>query len=280
MLGSAGSLDNPIRALQQRRRDRPAERPGGLQVDGQLELGRLLDGQIAGLGALQNLVDVGSGATKQICKVRSIGHEAALSNAFTPWVDRRQSVSGRQVYEAPSFIDEHAAGWHRQRTGRCFGNFGEAPAEFPAPAPLTDCNRAHSTSTRAAASASFSTALPVRSPRPPGCQRAATRPTPGTACVSCSRHLPTSSGANEDNPVTLPPGRARLLTSPLVTGSPGPAKTMGRVWVACLAAWAAGVPPTTMTSLLRATSSPARAGSRSSFPAASRYSMTTLRPST
>jgi hypothetical protein len=46
--------------------------------------------------------------------------------------------------------------------------------------------------------------------------------------LSCSRHLPTSSGMRADNPVTLPPGRARLVTSPLVTGSAATAKTMGR----------------------------------------------------
>src|SRR5216683_2432137 len=76
----------------------------------------------------------------------------------------------------------------------------------------------------------------VRSPWPPGCQRTATRLTPGTACLSRSRPLPTSSGPRPVNPVTLPPGRARLVTSPLVTGSPAAAKTMGTVLVACLAA--------------------------------------------
>src|SRR5712691_229950 len=47
----------------------------------------------------------------------------------------------------------------------------------------------------------------VRSPWPPGCQRTATRLTPGMACLSCSRVLPTSSGSGRDNPVTLPSGR-------------------------------------------------------------------------
>ena len=36
--------------------------------------------------------------------------------------------------------------------------------------------------------------------------------------------------------MTLPPGRARLVTSPLETGSETEKKTMGRVLVACLAA--------------------------------------------
>ena len=58
-------------------------------------------------------------------------------------------------------------------------------------------------------------AFSVCSPRPPGCQRIATRLTPGTACVSSCRHLLTSSGAKMDNPVTLPPGRARPVTTPV-----------------------------------------------------------------
>jgi hypothetical protein len=62
--------------------------------------------------------------------------------------------------------------------------------------------------------------------------------------------------------VTLPPGRARLGTSPLVTGSDTPAKTTGMALVARCAARAWGVPEVTMTSTLSATSSAARAGIR------------------
>src|SRR6266478_2659044 len=59
-------IDHLIRPLQERRRDRQAEGLGGLRVDDQLELGRLLYGQVAGLGALENLVHVDGGAPKQI----------------------------------------------------------------------------------------------------------------------------------------------------------------------------------------------------------------------
>ena len=45
-------------------------------------------------------------------------------------------------------------------------------------------------------------------------------------------------------PVTLPPGRLRLATSPTRTGSPPVTKTIGTVVVAALAASAAGVLPT------------------------------------
>ena len=74
------------------------------------------------------------------------------------------------------------------------------------------------------------------------------------------------------NPVTFPPGLTRLLTSPAFTGSPAMAITMGTVWVARLAASAATLLSVTMTSTLRRTSSPARAGSLSAPPAASRCS--------
>jgi hypothetical protein len=47
-----------VRALKDRRRDGETERLGDLEVDHQLELGRLLDGQIGRLGAFEDLVDV------------------------------------------------------------------------------------------------------------------------------------------------------------------------------------------------------------------------------
>ena len=62
MVGALGLLlDHLIRPLQKRRRDRQAEGLGGLEVDDQLELRRLLDGQLGGLGALENLVHEGCG---------------------------------------------------------------------------------------------------------------------------------------------------------------------------------------------------------------------------
>ena len=60
-----------------------------------------------------------------------------------------------------------------------------------------------------------------------------------TSCSSSSRF-----GSNvvvkKLTPVTLPPGRLRLATSPLWTGSPPIAKTIGMSAVAAFAARAAG----------------------------------------
>jgi hypothetical protein len=48
-------------------------------------------------------------------------------------------------------------------------------------------------------------------------------------------------------PVTLPPGRAKLATSPLPNGSPAATITIGIVAVARLAASGASVPKVTVT---------------------------------
>ena len=50
----AGSLDHLVGAEEERLRDGEAKRLGGLEVDQQLELRRLLDRQVGGLRTLQN----------------------------------------------------------------------------------------------------------------------------------------------------------------------------------------------------------------------------------
>jgi len=77
----------------------------------------------------------------------------------------------------------------------------------------------------------------------------------------------------------LPPGRARLVTSPEATGSAPPVKTIGIVLVACRAASSAPG-AATMTSTFRSTSSAARSGRSSRFQAADRYSIMMVRPTT
>src|SRR5436305_2270114 len=64
-------------------------------------------------------------------------------------------------------------------------------------------------------------------------------------------------------PVRLPPGRARLATSPSATGSPPCLQTIGIVEVALFAATAEGGVLAMIKSTLRPTRSAANAGSRS-----------------
>src|SRR6476661_8258013 len=71
----APSLDDLIRPLQERRRDRQAEGLGGLEVDDQLELGRLLYREVSRLRALEDLVDVQGNLPEHVIKIRAVGHE-------------------------------------------------------------------------------------------------------------------------------------------------------------------------------------------------------------
>src|SRR3954465_2338534 len=66
-----------VRAQQHRARYRDAERTGSLHVDRELELRRQPDRQIAGLRALENLVDVPGRAPEQIRDVGAIAQQAA-----------------------------------------------------------------------------------------------------------------------------------------------------------------------------------------------------------
>jgi hypothetical protein len=82
-------LDHLIRPPEERRRDRQAEGLRGLEVDHQLELGGLLDGEIAGLGALEDLVDVDGGMAKLVGVVRAIAGQAPRFHIFTGADDGR-----------------------------------------------------------------------------------------------------------------------------------------------------------------------------------------------
>src|SRR5215813_1040409 len=61
-----------------------------------------------------------------------------------------------------------------------------------------------------------------------------TRESLGTTSFRISSRFPRNSGESWDNPVIFPPGRARLATNPLPTGSSSCAMTIGIVDVASL----------------------------------------------
>ena len=96
----------------------------------------------------------------------------------------------------------------------------------------------------------------------------------GTVSCSSSSHLPPKPSPYPiDIPVRLPPGRAKLATSPERTGSPIPRATIGIVLVAFLAARAPGVVQVKSTSTLCPITSAMSAGRRSKRPSAQRRSM-------
>src|SRR6516165_658548 len=74
-----------------------------------------------------------------------------------------------------------------------------------------------------------------------GLNNIATLTTRGAISLSSSTHLPPSASSLAVKPVTMPPGREKLATRPLPTGSATVAKTIGIVRVCCNSAAVVGV---------------------------------------
>ena len=69
-----------------------AERLGGLEVDDQLELGRLLDRQISRLGAFEDLSGVSADLAMDSGAAGSIADQPAGESEFTLRIDRRNGM--------------------------------------------------------------------------------------------------------------------------------------------------------------------------------------------
>ena len=240
---------------------------GGLEIDDQLELGGLLDGEVGGLGAFEDLVHVGGGTSYLVVEVHRIRHETARLDelAMAPhasvsdaWRQGPRWLYGAQRSEHPPL---------RKARGRAPGSSRQRRSRTP---PL-----------RAPRTVAMSGPVPAPPPAVasvpghwlgrPDC----TGPPRGTPWVSLPSGAPSASRLvlrYACHPRDVPPGRAKLPMSPAPTASAMPAKTMGIVLVACFAEREAGVLGVTITSGLRRTSSAASSGSRSTRPLANRYS--------
>ena len=70
-----------------------------LQIDRQLELYRLLDGHVGGVGALKNTIYVISGAIEGWCRSGPSAHEAALLDKISQVKNARQPVVRRKLHD-------------------------------------------------------------------------------------------------------------------------------------------------------------------------------------
>src|SRR5271166_659736 len=77
---TASLFDHFVGTGKQRQRHGEAERLGGLEIDGKLELGRQLDRQVGGSGALEDAIDIGWYSPIEIYGVGSVGNQATGSD--------------------------------------------------------------------------------------------------------------------------------------------------------------------------------------------------------
>src|SRR5439155_27187693 len=100
------SLNYFIRPVQYRLRNRQPDLLGGLEVDDQLELCRLLHRQIGGLSAFQNLVHIRSRAPVQVNNAHAVAHKPSVFHILRRGVHRRQPVFYREVCNLFSLRNE------------------------------------------------------------------------------------------------------------------------------------------------------------------------------
>src|SRR5437879_5256753 len=100
------SLNNLVRPPQQGVRDDQPKRLGGFQVDDQFEGGCLFDGKVAGLGALEDSVDIVRGPSEHFRKARPIGHETTIDYKGSLLACRREPTLRREVEDCLSVSSE------------------------------------------------------------------------------------------------------------------------------------------------------------------------------
>src|SRR5215510_9885731 len=123
-------LDQLVRARVQRRRDRQPKCLGDLDVNDQLELSRLLDGQVGGLGPLQDLVHVRGAAPVEIEKARPVRHETPGLHTLPDAVCCRQAAPGCEVCEPCSVGVEYRVGNYEECSHTLCGHCRECAVEL------------------------------------------------------------------------------------------------------------------------------------------------------
>src|SRR3954447_19659896 len=110
-------LDHLIGAQQQRRRDRKAQYLRSLEIDDQLNIGRLLNRQISRLFTLENAADIGANRSVLIVDICAVAHQAPSLGKLTKAKDRGQLITTRKSGELLYMRKEKRVGTNYETTG-------------------------------------------------------------------------------------------------------------------------------------------------------------------
>ena len=170
-------FDHLVGAREHCRRHVEAECPRGDQVYDEIELGRLLDRNIGGLRAPQNFVHIIASTPKHAGDIGTIGHESAGFDEIPITNHRRKPRALRQSVDVKPVDENERIGTHIQGLRAAVELLESGRDILPAP----DFERKDLISRNS------------------------------------SSRLPTVSGSRVARPVTLPPGLAKLATTPAET---------------------------------------------------------------
>src|SRR6516165_32663 len=93
------SFDHLVGAAEQRERNGEPERPGGLEIDDQLDLRCLLHRQVGRLLALKDAAGIDADQSERVRKIGSVAHQASCRSELAKLVRRGQRVAVRQCGE-------------------------------------------------------------------------------------------------------------------------------------------------------------------------------------
>src|SRR5262249_41273575 len=260
---------------QERRRQRHADCLGNRSIDDQFKFGRLLNWQIARFTALQDTIHIIRRAAKIVGDIGTVEDHPASIGIDAVRIDGRQPRRCDQQDNKLVLVEEEGIPKDHQRGSAALPQLVERRANRIAPFRL-GClyiDAEGGSGVFECGQLQFVARI-ARVPQPSSSHHV------GNRLFNRPRRLVWSSSDSDASPVMLPAGRARLLTRPASTGSATTPMTIGMLDVACLAARAAAVASTSMTSTGSRTNSAASSGSRSASLAAERNSRIRLCPST
>src|SRR6266852_1403181 len=138
---AAASFNHIIGAQQNRWRHLKAERPRGLEVDGQLESCRLHDRKVGRLLALQNAADVEPGLASRLEPVVRIAHQPASLDEVAIKIDRGNCVACRKRDKLAAPTVEVRIAVDEERTGPLPDKVREGRIDLGLSAGLEDDDR-------------------------------------------------------------------------------------------------------------------------------------------
>src|SRR6516165_3412076 len=129
-----------IRTAEQWNWDRQAERLGGLEIDHELDLGLLLDRQLARLGTFEDFARVDANLAICIDETGVIAHQTARRDELASSIDCRNAMLRRQRHEPIASAVEEVIGADEERIGMPLDEGREGRVEIAFRAGVQDNN--------------------------------------------------------------------------------------------------------------------------------------------